>query len=246
MRTLAVERTGRIWRLTLNRSQLGNAIDAAMVQEFDAVLSEGEASGIAGLVIQGAGRHFCTGFDLGALDGETDDSLLARFVRVELLLQRIAQAPFTTVAMAHGRVIGAGADLFTACRLRLASSDAVISFPGASGFGIVLGTRRLAQRVGVATALEWVETGRTVASDEAVRCGLIDRLVDERPMAGCPIEAGMRDGAVRASLRRAAEPGSAAGDASDLEHLVRSAARHGLKDRIVSYVQTLQSASSTK
>lgn len=239
MRALAVDRSSDVWRLVLNRPERGNAIDAAMVRTFDELLDEAQSCRIRGLLIQAEGRHFCTGLDLGALGEESDDSLLARFVRIELLLQRIARAPFVTAAVARGRAIGAGADLFAACQLRLALKTATFAFPGASGFGLVLGTRRLSQRVGATTALTWAQTGRTIDAEEARRCGLVECLDDDAAALARSIDGRLRAASVAASLRAAVEPNAAIDDARDLERLVRSAAARGLRDRIAAYAERL-------
>ena len=234
---VAVDALDSVWTVTLERPQQGNACSSRLVAELDEILQEAERERVTAVVVRGAGKHFCTGFDLSAIDDETDDSLLARFVRVELMLQRLARAPFLTVAVAHGRAIGAGADLFTACAVRLVEGEgASFSFPGARGFGLVLGTRRLCAVVGRATALDWVETGRAIATDEALRSGLATGSIP--PLTSIHDYLGQRL-TLAPSLRRAlggeASPEQVAEDALDLAQLVDSAARPGLRDRIAAY-----------
>ncbi|MBT2304828.1 enoyl-CoA hydratase/isomerase family protein [Variovorax paradoxus] len=233
-----IERAQRLWRVTLNRPQAGNACSPELVRKFHEAIDEAVRERAQAVVIQGQGRHFCTGFDLSDLAQETDDTLLARFVRIELLLQSIARAPFPVVAVAHGRAMGAGADIFAACSVRLATSDTSFAFPGARGFGLVLGTRRLATRVGVDAALEWVETGRTIGAEEACRRGLITAVV-EGPGTVDEIVAARAnpDPILAVALRRATDARADANDASDLDLLVRSAARPGLRDRIADYLE---------
>lgn len=91
-----VQGEGRICRLILNRPRQGNALDVALVFALELALDEAQACGAELLTISGAGKHFCTGFDLSNLEAETDDSLLARFTRIELLLQRLARMPMAT------------------------------------------------------------------------------------------------------------------------------------------------------
>jgi hypothetical protein len=62
-------------------------------------------------VFRANGSNFCAGFDLSALEEVRDADLLARFVRVEMLLQAVYFAEFDTVACAKGAAYGAGADL---------------------------------------------------------------------------------------------------------------------------------------
>lgn len=178
--TLNVRRAGGLTVLTLERPDKGNALSPALVAELDAALQHAEGDGTQLLVLVGSGKNFCTGLDLSDLKSETDDTLLARFVRVELLLQRLHGAPFATLAIARGRTIGAGADLFAACEQRWVLEDASFAFPDA-GFGLVLGTARLAAIVGPARARararEWIGSGRSVPVDEAVQTGLASERV---------------------------------------------------------------------
>ena len=233
-----VDACGPAWRVTLNRPQQGNACSADLVRGLDEALARAQAQGAQAFVLQGEGRHFCTGFDLSNLDSETDDTLLARFVRIELLLQRLARAPFLTVAFAHGRTMGAGADLFSACQLRFAHPDTSFAFPGARGFGLVLGTRRLAARVGAEAAIAWVETARSIDCEEARRSGLVTAIA-ENPQSVTEAVADRMHGnsALGAVVRDAVAPQGSMEDARDLDLLVRSAAGPGLHERIGAYVQ---------
>jgi enoyl-CoA hydratase len=238
-----VERACSIWRVSLNRPQHGNACSSELVRKLHETMDEAVREHAQAVVIQGEGRHFCTGFDLSDLAQQTDDILLARFVRIELLLQRIARAPFPVLAIAHGRALGAGADIFAACSIRLATSDASFAFPGARGFGLVLGTRRLAARVGVDTALEWVETGRTIDAQEACRRRLVTAVVEGAGAVDEILSARANPNRLLTlALRRATDPQADVNDASDLDLLVRSAARPGLRDRIADYLERIGAA----
>lgn len=243
---LIERRDGAICRVTLNRPKSGNALSARLVVQLAEVVERCLEGGIDTLVIDGAGKHFCTGFDLSGLAEETDDSLLGRFVRIELLLQRIHSAPFRTVAIARGRVAGAGADLFAACRARIIDGDAAFSFPGASGFGLVLGTRRLAAVIGAVAARDWIVNGRVIGAREALGS---DFATDMSP----PGEAGARwadvgrpvDLATAGALRVALGEHAPERDRQDLALLVESAARPGLKQRISAYVAALETRRTT-
>jgi enoyl-CoA hydratase/carnithine racemase len=216
-------------RLTLDEPGNGNALSSSLVGAATSAVDRAIADpAVHTLVLSGAGRHFCTGLDLSELDTETDDSLLARLVRIELLLVALWHAPLRTVAIAQGRVIGAGADLFAACDVRLLDPAATIRFPGA-GFGLVLGTRRLADRVGPGAALAWVSSGQVLGAQEAVETGLATAVLDAGPL---PSLGPSLDRETWRSLRLAARQDHR--DA-DLAALVRSAARSGLKARIATH-----------
>lgn len=246
MDELISRREGAVLHLQLNRADRGNALSAGLVEALSqAVEAATRDPGLRLLVLSGAGRHFCTGFDLSHLDQESDDSLLARFTRVELLLQAVHGAPFTTLALAHGRTLGAGADLFAACSERWIVDEASFAFPGA-GFGLVLGTTRLAARVGARQAAAWIESGATVDGAAACASGLATRQVEaeqlDAELAQLAARVSRLDGvtqrAIHAAVQAAERPRGHAGDAEDLARLVRSAARPGLRERIAAYRAT--------
>lgn len=141
--SLLVDR-GRVWTVTLHRPDRANALSAGLVEALHAVLDEAEAARPRAVVLRGSARHFAAGFDLGNLDQETDASLALRFLRVGLLLERLVAAPYTTVAVAEGAAVGAGADLVLACDHRLVDPGVTLRFPGGA-FGVVLGAGRRAE-----------------------------------------------------------------------------------------------------
>jgi enoyl-CoA hydratase len=219
--------------LRLDRPEKGNALSAALVAALHAGLRDAIADPqVHTVAFAGDGRNFCTGFDLSDLDAVDDAALLHRFVQVELLLDAVWRAPVRTVAVAQGRTWGAGADLFSACDVRLATADASFRFPGV-GFGLVLGTRRLAVRVGRDEARRLTCDGASLDAAGALRCGLATAPADagiDSLAAHCGIPAADRTTVAALRAATACDQGDA-----DLAALVRSAARPGLKDRIVAY-----------
>ncbi len=222
-------RDGGVTTLTLNRPELGNALGPALVE---ALIAEVSASGPQAqchtLLLRGAGKHFCTGLDLSDLDSLRDGDLLLRLVRIETLLALLWHAPIRTVAVAQGRTWGAGADLFAACERRVAMPGASFRFPGAQ-FGILLGTRRLSERVGTEVARSLVVDGGTLDAAQALACGLASVAAEPAVLAAPVLEASVAAAvrtATRADLRDA-----------DMAALVRSAAVPGLQARISAYRQ---------
>ncbi|MGB6008210.1 enoyl-CoA hydratase/isomerase family protein [Castellaniella sp.] len=219
--------------VTLDRPHKGNSLSAEMVHALEAVISRCHEDGTTLLVLDAQGPHFCTGFDLGNLDEATDDALMARFVRIELMLQKLQSAPFITVALGHGRMVGAGADLFVACQRRILVAESSFRFPGAA-FGLVLGTGRLARSVGAAAACDWVGSGRWVSQAEALERGLAHTCVDEAG-AQALIER-LHAESLRLDVETRGAVYAAAGQSlhrdRDLNALVLSASRPGLCERI--------------
>lgn len=240
--------------ITLNRPGRGNALSSDLVETLLAHLAECVTHpSVHTVAFAGAGRHFCTGFDLDQVEESTDGELLHRLVRIETLLDAVWRAPLRTVALAQGRVLGAGADLWVACDQRVLAADATVRFPGA-GFGLVLGTWRLALRVGAERALEWTSSGMTIDASLAHQSSLASAVaqVDAPASAHEGGESGVRgwppaplppsptvDRITYAALKAASREGNGLGAGAqsdrDLAALVRSAARPGLKARLLAY-----------
>ena len=228
---LTIDHQAGVTLLRLQRPERGNALGPMLVEGLISATSEAFANAsVHTLVLQGEGRHFCTGLDLSDLATLSDADLLLRLVRIETLLAMLWHAPIRTVAQAKGRTWGAGADLLVACEQRLVGSDTTLRFPGAQ-FGLVLGTRRLAERIGADAARALVLEGGELDATQALALGLASRITDSLALA--PLRTSGDTGrAVRAASR------SDLRDA-DLAALVRSAAVPGLQQRITQYRASL-------
>ena len=228
---LTIDHQAGVTLLRMQRPERGNALGPMLVEGLISAASEAFANAaVHTLVLQGEGRHFCTGFDLSDLATLSDADLLLRLVRIETLLAMLWHAPIRTVAQAKGRTWGAGADLLVACEQRLVGSDTTLRFPGAQ-FGLVLGTRRLAERIGADAARALVLEGGELDATQALALGLASRITDSLALA--PLRTSGDTGrAVRAASR------SDLRDA-DLAALVRSAAVPGLQQRITQYRASL-------
>ena len=226
---------GGVLTVTLARADRGNALDGALVEALRAGVAQAGDPAVRLMVLRGAGKALCTGFDVGGIEAETDASLLSRFVAIELLLQAVRHAPVPTVALGHGRMFGAGADLFAAATWRIADPGARFAFPGAR-FGLVLGTRRLASIVGEARALALTSRGQGLDAEGALGCGLATSLLAQEgwdaEVTAIGAEVARVDRATALALAGAARADTR--DA-DLAALVRSAAVPGLRERIAAY-----------
>jgi len=217
--------------IRLDRPERGNALGPALVEALLATLDEAASAEVHTVVLRANGPNFCTGLDLSDLDAVSDGDLLQRLVRIETLLATLWHAPWRTVAVGHGRCWGAGADLFAACEQRIALPGTTFRFPGAQ-FGIVLGSRRLAERVGADAARRIVLEGGEWDAEAAVAAGLASAVAEVPALPPVRVDAATARairGATRTDLRDA-----------DLAALVRSAAAPGLKSRIADYRARLQ------
>ena len=167
---------GRVARITLRRPRQANrlAVDdlATLRGHLDAVDAMPD---VRVLVLQGEGRHFCSGFDLTAL-GSIDAG--ARFGELADALE--AARPIT-VARLHGGAYGGAADLALACDFRL-GGPAVEMFVPAARIGLHFyggGLRRFVQRLGLATAKQVLLAGRTLDAQALLGCGYLDQLLPD-------------------------------------------------------------------
>ena len=186
-------------------------------------------------VIRGEGKHFCAGFDLSDFSELSDGDLLWRFVRIELLLQKIYHSPFPIVALGHGQIVGAGADLFVACWHRVAAPCAQLKMPGWN-FELALGTGRLAALIGQDATRDMLIDTRSISAEQAREIGLASDLIEKEGWEDLvtTLAAHARALPTEATTNMLALTGSKNAEL-DLAALVRSAARPGLKARIDKY-----------
>ena len=170
----------RIARVTLNRPDRLNALSPALLHELIAASTWLAAQPqLRIVVLGGAGRAFCAGFDLDAMraadariDRDTTD--LGR-----RMAQSWAAIPAITIACVQGHCVGGGVVLAGVCDLRLAADDAVFSIPEMA-LGIPLGwggVPLLMRLVGPAVALELVLDCRPFDAAQALAWRMVNRVV---------------------------------------------------------------------
>src|SRR5574340_1128802 len=85
---------GHVTYLTLNRPQKANALSASLVELLLDAVEYDCTDGTRLLILDGAGDHFCAGFDFGGYHEQREGDLALRFIRIENMLQEIYNAPF--------------------------------------------------------------------------------------------------------------------------------------------------------
>ena len=232
------EHEGHVTHLTLNRPQKANALSGAMVEALLDAVEYACTDGTRLLILDGAGPHFCAGFDFSGMEEASEGDLALRFVRIETLLQQVHHAPFETLAFAHGSTFGAGADLVCCCGIRVAAPATTFRMPGLR-FGVALGTRRFACRVGADRAREILSASGRFDAEEAHRIGFVTRIAaqDEWPRITASARANceLLTPAAAAALHRRTVTDTRA---EDMAELARSVSVPGLKERIRLYRET--------
>lgn len=171
--------------ITLNRPEKGNAYTPVMLDEMVAAIEDFKRdAGARVLVFTGAGRSFCAGYDLDAFVPARVGRHPLHWVEEERegfhrVLRHLKGVDKPVIASVNGGAIAAGFVLALACDLRIASErarlgDPSLNFGFASDEGLTYFLPRIA---GIAKAVEMLLLGETVDAQEALRLGLVHRVV---------------------------------------------------------------------
>lgn len=167
----------------------GNALDAGVFRDLAAAAGTVRRDGTRALVITGAGTMFCAGYDLAALPA-LRALTVPEFLDLEDLasgaIAALHRLPVPVVAAVNGAAAGGGLSLALAADLRIAATSATFSAAFARvGFSVgELGTSWMLTRLlGPGIAAELSFTGRSVAAEEALRIGLVNRVVEPEALA---------------------------------------------------------------
>jgi enoyl-CoA hydratase len=188
--TLLYGVTDRVATITLNRPERLNTIVPPMPEEFEAAIGTAVADNdVKVIVVRGAGRSFCAGYDFGdgfhhwdehlTTDGQWDPGKDFQFAGAYGPTQRFMsmwRSPKPVIAQVHGWCVGGGSDTALCADLVIASDDAQIGTPYSRMWGCYL-SGMWVYRLGLAKAKEYALTGKPLSGAEAARVGLINRSV---------------------------------------------------------------------
>jgi 2-(1,2-epoxy-1,2-dihydrophenyl)acetyl-CoA isomerase len=217
--------TQGVARITLNRPDKLNAFAGDMRERLhDAIVEVGRSSEARVLVLTGAGRAFSAGGDIQHMielrrQGAGFEGLEPLLAAGRAVVTAIDRLPIPTIAAVNGPAAGAGLNLALACDLRIASEQATF---GETFARIGLhpdwgGSYTLPRRVGLSKALELCWTAEVIDAAEALRIGLVDRVVSHdrfaaevealatRIAAAPPASVQLAKQTLRASLHRTLE-----------------------------------------
>jgi enoyl-CoA hydratase len=179
--TLEIEDRGAVRIIRINRPKVLNALNATVVGElskaFEAV---GKDPSVRGVVLTGAGdKAFIAGADIAAMSDMDEQRALVFASQGHGVGEMIANLGVPVIAAVGGFALGGGCEMALACDFIYASDRARFGQPEVKlgvipGFG---GTQRLLRRIGKARALELCLTGEMIGAEEALRLGLINRIV---------------------------------------------------------------------
>ena len=166
-------------RITLNRPQKRNALNAEIIGELKQAFAEVEAEARV-VVLSGAGKDFCAGADLAALErvstaGVLDNIDDARHMADLFLQIRNHRRP--VIAAVEGRALAGGCGLATACDIVLASGNAQFGYPEVNiGFIPAMVMAILRRAVSERAAFELIVSGETITATRALELGVVQQV----------------------------------------------------------------------
>lgn len=161
--------------LRLERPEARNAIDTQMLEELLAHLASAREDGAVRVLVVSSSDQMGLSAGADVKERLDEEGKVRRMQLFADLYDAIVGFPRPTVAACHGDVVGGGAEIAVACDLRVGGANLRLRFPGAA-LGVPVGPARLVTLCGLATAKYLLFTSRTVAADEALRLGLVNRV----------------------------------------------------------------------
>jgi enoyl-CoA hydratase/carnithine racemase len=173
------EATDGVAWVRLARPGALNALNRGLTEALEAALEQAAGMDeVRVLVIAGQGRAFCAGNDIAEMLTLSPAEAEALATRQATLMHRFAQLPQVTIAAIDGYALGGGLMLAVAQDLRIASDRSRLGLPEVTlGFNPAYGIARMLDVLGGGHARDLLLTGRTLRADEALRIGLVNRVV---------------------------------------------------------------------
>ena len=174
--------------VTLNRPEVNNAYDGALVEALNAALDElAGRAGLRAVVLRGAGRHFQAGADLEwirevAAQSAQENERVSRATATAV--HRLNTAAVPTLALVQGACFGGGTGIVAACDIVVAAEDAVFSI-SETRWGLTAGIilPQLADAIGARQVRRYALTGERFGAQEAKRIGLVHEIVPASDLA---------------------------------------------------------------
>jgi enoyl-CoA hydratase len=178
---LLISRDAAVATLTINRPQVLNALNAQTLDELrHAIVELSHDAGVRAIVVTGTGeKAFVAGADIRELAALRPTEIRDHARRGQHVFDLIENMGKPSIAAINGFALGGGCELAMACTLRIAAETAHIGQPEIN-LGLIpgfAGTQRLARLIGKGHALDLLLTGRQMTADEALRLGLVNRVV---------------------------------------------------------------------
>ena len=184
-KNLIVETIKKIGIVKINRPEVLNAVNIETILELEKAMHEfDDNEDILVIIITGEGKSFVSGSDISKL--AQLDALQAReYSQIgQRVLSFIENMEKPVIAAVNGYALGSGCELAMACDIRIASEKAKFGQPEVK-LGIIpghAGTQRLARLVGISIAKELIFTGDIIDAQEALRIGLVNKVIEQESL----------------------------------------------------------------
>jgi len=171
---------GRVVRITVDHTAMFNILNTALIEKLTAAIEsfhEDQVSRV--MILTGAGSQaFIGGVDMKEMMGLDPASAEAFIASLHGACAAIRSLPVPVIARISGYCLGGGLEVAASCDLRVASEDSTFGMPEVNvGIPSVIEAALLPRLVGWGKARELVYTGLSISAAEALRCGLVERVV---------------------------------------------------------------------
>jgi len=187
---VSLEVDGGVGTIRLDRPKL-NAISAQVAAELAEVAKEAaELGDVGAVVIWGGLAIFAAGADVSEMVELTPEEVRPRIEALQDALNLVEEIPKVVIAAINGYALGGGCELALCADLRYAADSAKLGQPEIQ-LGIIPGaggTQRLPRLIGLSRAKELIYSGRQVKADEALRMGLVDRILPAKEVYPAAVE----------------------------------------------------------
>jgi enoyl-CoA hydratase len=177
---IVFEERGALAYVLLDRPEKRNALTRGMLERLAEIFAGvGARRDLRAVILGGKGDDFCAGTDIGELESLDEEGARSKAVRGQEVCALVESCGTPVIAAVAGVAAGGGCELALACHMRVAATDASFSLPE-THLGVIPaygGTQRLARVVGQGRALSAMLAGEEIRADEALRLGLVNRVV---------------------------------------------------------------------
>lgn len=193
LKNIEVEKIGYVMTITLNRPESMNALNEELLLELEQVLAEiVHDENVRAVVITGKGKAFCAGADLKYAktilsDRQKQREFIDSFQRI---LNGFEDCPKPIIAAINGVALAGGLEIVEACDIAIAAENAKLGDQH-NNFGLIPGgggSQRLPRLIGVRKAKELLFTGQWLSAEEALKVGLINRIVPAEMLMKSAVE----------------------------------------------------------
>ncbi|WP_195971674.1 short-chain-enoyl-CoA hydratase [Clostridium thermobutyricum] len=181
LKNVLLEKEGNLAIVTINRPKALNALNSETLKDLNTVIDNLEKdNNIYAVILTGAGeKSFVAGADISEMKDLNEEQGREFGILGNKVFRRLETLDKPVIAAISGFALGGGCELAMSCDIRIASEKAKFAQPE-SGLGITPGfggTQRLPRIVGLGKAKELIYTGEIIKADEALRIGLVNKVV---------------------------------------------------------------------